>query len=221
MKRDSVCGQTQEQSGRGEGKEGSTGCVDTTGSAGTRSHRNHQWRSLCGSPWTPATASACRSEPPLRSPGVDWRFAHAQRMGQGTRSRARRFLTLPWKPPASLAPEGKTCLSKMAKDLDELLDEVETKFCRLDPLRLDLGERPKGGGGGGSTHSGDRNGAQEKDTLRLTRAGGRFWDIPARGPKPPSAAARSRGLGCCPRSRLRPRPWASLRGLRSYLPALT
>lgn len=141
--------------------------------------------------------------------------------GQGTSSRARRFLTLPWKPPASLAPEGKTCLSKMAKDLDELLDEVETKFCRLDPLRLDLGERPKSGGGGGGTHSGDRNGAQEKDTLRLTRAGGRFWDIPARGPKPPSAAARSRGLGCCPGSRLRPRPWASLRGLRSYLPALT
>ncbi|XP_006538263.1 cilia- and flagella-associated protein 418 isoform X1 [Mus musculus] len=53
----------------------------------------------------------------------------------------------------------------MAKDLDELLDEVETKFCRLDPLRLDLGERPKGDGGGGS-HSGDRNGAQEKETLR-------------------------------------------------------
>lgn len=70
----------------------------------------------------------------------------------------------------------------MAKDLDELLDEVETKFCRLDPLRLDLGERPKGGGGGGGTHSGDRNGAQEKETLRLTRAGGRFWYSPARGP---------------------------------------
>lgn len=67
----------------------------------------------------------------------------------------------------------------MAKDLDELLDEVETKFCRLDSLRLDLGERPKGGGGG--THSGDRNGAQEKETLRLTRAGGRFWYSPAQG----------------------------------------
>ncbi|XP_076780322.1 cilia- and flagella-associated protein 418 isoform X2 [Arvicanthis niloticus] len=52
----------------------------------------------------------------------------------------------------------------MAEDLDELLDEVETKFCRLDPLRLDLGELPKGGG----THSGDRNGAQEKETLRST-----------------------------------------------------
>lgn len=84
----------------------------------------------------------------------------------------------------------------MAKDLDELLDEVETKFCRLDSLRLDLGERPKGGGGG--THSGDRNGAQEKETLRLTRAGGRFWYSPAQGPKPPSAGARRRGLGCCP-----------------------
>ncbi|GAB1288302.1 Cilia- and flagella-associated protein 418 [Apodemus speciosus] len=40
---------------------------------------------------------------------------------------------LPWKPLASEAPEGKTRLFKMAKDLDELLDEVETKFCRLDP----------------------------------------------------------------------------------------
>ncbi|XP_055459580.1 cilia- and flagella-associated protein 418 [Psammomys obesus] len=33
----------------------------------------------------------------------------------------------------------------MAKDLDELLDEVETKFCRLEPLRLDLEARPGGG----------------------------------------------------------------------------
>lgn len=83
VKRDAVCGQEREQSGRGEGKEGSTGCVDTTGSAGTRSHRNQQWRSLCGSPLTPATASARWSEPPLRSPGVDRWFAHAQRMGAG------------------------------------------------------------------------------------------------------------------------------------------
>lgn len=77
---------------------------------------------------------------------------------------------------------------KMAKDLDELLDEVETKFCRLDPLRLDLGERPKGGGGGGGggTHGGDRNGAQENETRRLTQAGGRFWGSP----ELPSAAAR-------------------------------
>lgn len=109
---------------------------------------------------------------------------------------------MPWKPPASEAAERKTRLFKMAKDLDELLDEVETKFCRLDPLRLDLGERPKGGdGGGGGSHCGDRNGAQEKETLRLTQAGGRFWYSPARGPKPPSAATRPRGLGCCPRPR--------------------
>ncbi|KAL1775598.1 C8orf37-like [Sigmodon hispidus] len=53
---------------------------------------------------------------------------------------------------------------KMAKDLDELLDEVESKFCRLDSLRLGLGEPPKGCGGG--NHSGDRNGAQEKENVR-------------------------------------------------------
>lgn len=116
--------------------------------------------------------------------------------GQGTGSRARRFLTLPWKPPASLAPEGKTCLSKMAKDLDELLDEVETKFCRLDPLRLDLGERPKSGGGGGGTHSGDRNGAQEKDTLRLTSLLGAQSRPPP--PRAPAAWAAVLGHGSDP-----------------------
>ncbi|XP_052572547.1 cilia- and flagella-associated protein 418 isoform X1 [Peromyscus californicus insignis] len=62
----------------------------------------------------------------------------------------------------------------MAKDLDELLDEVETKFCRLDPRRLGLGERPKGGGGGGGggsgSHSGDRSRAQEKENLRSTES---------------------------------------------------
>ncbi|CAH6777383.1 2610301B20Rik [Phodopus roborovskii] len=56
----------------------------------------------------------------------------------------------------------------MAKDLDELLDEVETKFCRLEPLRLGLGERPTGCGGGGGTHSGDRTRAQEEEKLRST-----------------------------------------------------
>ncbi|MEJ1279636.1 protein C8orf37 homolog isoform X2 [Cricetulus griseus] len=60
----------------------------------------------------------------------------------------------------------------MAKDLDELLDEVETKFCRLDPLRLGLSERPTscggGGSGGGGTHSGDRTRAQAKENLRST-----------------------------------------------------
>ncbi|XP_038204339.1 protein C8orf37 homolog isoform X2 [Arvicola amphibius] len=45
----------------------------------------------------------------------------------------------------------------MAKDLDALLDEVETKFCRPDPLRLGLGERPPGG---------DRNGAEAKEDPR-------------------------------------------------------
>ena len=63
--------------------------------------------------------------------------------------------------------EKETRLFKMAKDLDELLDEVETKICRLDPLRLDLGQRPKGGGSG-SLHSGGQNGALEKETLRST-----------------------------------------------------
>ncbi|XP_005362359.1 protein C8orf37 homolog [Microtus ochrogaster] len=42
----------------------------------------------------------------------------------------------------------------MAKDLDALLDEVESKFCSPDPLRLGLGERPP---------SGDRNGAEKEE----------------------------------------------------------
>ncbi|XP_060241959.1 cilia- and flagella-associated protein 418 isoform X1 [Meriones unguiculatus] len=50
----------------------------------------------------------------------------------------------------------------MAKDLDELLDEVETKFCRLEPLRLDLEERP-----GGGTRGGGRNQAQAEEDLRF------------------------------------------------------
>ncbi|XP_004679771.1 PREDICTED: protein C8orf37 homolog isoform X1 [Condylura cristata] len=52
----------------------------------------------------------------------------------------------------------------MAKDLDELLDEVESKFCRPDPLRLGVVERPRGCGGG--FLSPDRNRAEAKDTLR-------------------------------------------------------
>lgn len=95
---------------------------------------------------------------------------------------------------------GTTRRVKMAKDLDELLDEVETKFCRLEPLRL--GERPNGGGG--TARGGDRNGAEDEEDLRLTRAGGRFWCSRAPGPTPPSAALLSR---------LRPRSWASLTAL--------
>ncbi|XP_008846074.1 protein C8orf37 homolog isoform X1 [Nannospalax galili] len=57
----------------------------------------------------------------------------------------------------------------MEEDLDELLDEVESKFCRLDPLRLGQGERPKGyGSGGGGTHGDDGNQAQAKENLRST-----------------------------------------------------
>ncbi|XP_070248288.1 cilia- and flagella-associated protein 418 isoform X1 [Myotis yumanensis] len=55
---------------------------------------------------------------------------------------------------------------KMAKDLDELLDEVESKFCRPDPLRLGVAERPKGCGGGILGH--DRSRAEENEKLRST-----------------------------------------------------
>ncbi|KAK1331929.1 hypothetical protein QTO34_007605 [Cnephaeus nilssonii] len=54
----------------------------------------------------------------------------------------------------------------MAKDLDELLDEVESKFCRPDPLRLGRAERPKGYGGGILSH--DRNRAEAEEKLRST-----------------------------------------------------
>lgn len=61
----------------------------------------------------------------------------------------------------------------MAKDLDELLDEVESKFCRPDPLRLGMGEPPRGYGG---THSSDQNRAKAKEKFRLTGGrGGMFW----------------------------------------------
>ncbi|XP_047373948.1 cilia- and flagella-associated protein 418 isoform X2 [Sciurus carolinensis] len=53
----------------------------------------------------------------------------------------------------------------MAKDLDELLDEVESKFCRPDPLRLGMGEPPRGYG---DTHGSDRNRAEAKEKLRST-----------------------------------------------------
>lgn len=61
----------------------------------------------------------------------------------------------------------------MAKDLDELLDEVESKFCRPDPLRLGMGEPSKSYG---VTHRGDRNRTEAKEKLRLTDGrGGLFW----------------------------------------------
>lgn len=69
---------------------------------------------------------------------------------------------------AGLMPRGerrKTEPFKMAKDLDELLDEVESKFCRPDPLRLGMAEQPKGCGGG--IPSDDRNRAEAKEKLRL------------------------------------------------------
>ncbi|XP_046944915.1 cilia- and flagella-associated protein 418 isoform X2 [Lynx rufus] len=54
----------------------------------------------------------------------------------------------------------------MAEDLDELLDEVESKFCRPDPLRLGMVERPRGCVGG--ILSNDRNQAEAKENLRST-----------------------------------------------------
>ncbi|KAM8785889.1 cilia- and flagella-associated protein 418 isoform 2-T2 [Rhynchonycteris naso] len=54
----------------------------------------------------------------------------------------------------------------MAKELDELLDEVESKFCRPDPKGLGMAERPKGCGGG--ILSNDENGAEKKENLRST-----------------------------------------------------
>lgn len=53
----------------------------------------------------------------------------------------------------------------MAEDLDELLDEVESKFCSPDPLRLGVVERPRARGRGFLSHDGNR---AEEDTRRLT-----------------------------------------------------
>ncbi|XP_042529156.1 protein C8orf37 homolog isoform X2 [Dipodomys spectabilis] len=54
----------------------------------------------------------------------------------------------------------------MAKDLDELLDEVESKFCRLDPLRPGKTERAKGRGG--LTNFSDSSQDQTRKNLRST-----------------------------------------------------
>lgn len=78
---------------------------------------------------------------------------------------------------------------KMAKDLDELLDEVESKFCRPDPLRLGVAERPKGCGGGILGH--DRSRAEANEKLRLPGGrgregrGGLFWKSRLPAPRPP------------------------------------
>lgn len=83
----------------------------------------------------------------------------------------------------------------MAEDLDELLDEVESRFCRPDPLSLSVLERPRGCGGGGIL-SNERNRAKAKENLRLP--GGRaglFWQSPLQALKPPPAPATP----SCPR----------------------
>ncbi|XP_069847205.1 cilia- and flagella-associated protein 418 isoform X1 [Dipodomys merriami] len=54
----------------------------------------------------------------------------------------------------------------MAEDLDELLDEVESKFCRLDPLRPGKTERAKGRGG--LTNFSDSSQDQTRKNLRST-----------------------------------------------------
>ncbi|XP_048214844.1 cilia- and flagella-associated protein 418 isoform X1 [Perognathus longimembris pacificus] len=54
----------------------------------------------------------------------------------------------------------------MAQDLDELLDEVESKFCRSDPRGPDRAEPAKGYGG--VTHFSDSRPDQTRKTLRPT-----------------------------------------------------
>ncbi|XP_032104542.1 protein C8orf37 homolog isoform X2 [Sapajus apella] len=63
----------------------------------------------------------------------------------------------------------------MAEDLDELLDEVESKFCTPDLLRRGVVEQPKGCRGG--THSSDQNQAEAKENLRSTETFKREDDL--------------------------------------------
>uniref|UniRef100_A0A671F8N6 Cilia- and flagella-associated protein 418 n=1 Tax=Rhinolophus ferrumequinum TaxID=59479 RepID=A0A671F8N6_RHIFE len=57
----------------------------------------------------------------------------------------------------------------MAKGLDELLDEVESKLCRPDPFCLGKVERSRGcSSGGGGILSNDWNRAEAKENLRST-----------------------------------------------------
>ncbi|XP_036731371.1 cilia- and flagella-associated protein 418 [Manis pentadactyla] len=55
----------------------------------------------------------------------------------------------------------------MAKELDELLDEVESKFCKPDPLTLGTIEQPRGCSGG-DILSNARNRDKAKKNLRST-----------------------------------------------------
>lgn len=138
--------------GSEEDREGPTGCAEAEGSAtGTScAHGTHPRLQTLAPTHDPcAAASASTSAPRRLASRGGGRFAHAQ--GTQTGGRAGRAPSLPWKPPARSRP------LKMAKDLDALLDEVETKFCSPNPLRLGLGERPP---------SGDRNGAEAKEDPR-------------------------------------------------------
>lgn len=140
------------RSGREETRERSTGCAEAEESAARTgcAHGTHprlQTRAPTHDPYPAASAST--SAPRRLAARGGLRFAHAQ--GTQTGGRACRAPASPWKPPA------RSRLLKMAKDLDALLDEVETKFCNPDPLRLGLGERPS---------SGDRNRAEAKEDPR-------------------------------------------------------
>ncbi|XP_077023386.1 cilia- and flagella-associated protein 418 isoform X2 [Tamandua tetradactyla] len=53
----------------------------------------------------------------------------------------------------------------MAEELDDLLDEVESKFCSPDPLRLGIVERPTGCG---TIFSSEQNRTEAKKNLRST-----------------------------------------------------
>lgn len=62
-------------------------------------------------------------------------------------------------------PGSKTWRIQDGETPDELLDEVESSFCRPDPLRLGTVERPRGGGGGFFSNDQNRAGGERESQV--------------------------------------------------------
>ncbi|XP_054355087.1 cilia- and flagella-associated protein 418 isoform X4 [Pongo pygmaeus] len=151
-------------------REGETGGITPDKLKGNAKHReSHRHRAETAPNSVPACARPSRTHrvlcrEPSWAPGChEKRCACA---GTPNGAGARRVPALPLETTGALVIGGEKARRKMAEDLDELLDEVESKFCTPDLLRRGVVEQPKGCGG--DTRSSDRNQAEAKENLRST-----------------------------------------------------